>query len=63
MMTDYSRHFTVWRLQSAASGQVIHRADVSYAGEMRDAHAYQMPVWEGFARSKAEAMKAWETSQ
>ena len=59
---DYARHFTVWRLQSAASGEVIFRADISYAGEMRDAHAYQYPVWEGLAQSKGEAMRKHELS-
>ena len=62
MNNDYARHFTVWRLQSAASGEVIFRADISYAGEMRDAHAYQYPVWEGMAQSKGEAMRKYELS-
>jgi len=56
-------HFTVWRCQSAASGQIAIVVNQSYAGEERDAHAYQMPVWSGYAKSREDAVDRWKSGE
>jgi hypothetical protein len=50
------QHFTVWRFESAISGEVVLSVRTSHVDDKMFEHNYQRIVWRGAANSAKHAL-------